>query len=129
VWQCTACEEVNCETNPNDAVCVQDSSCIGCHGLASSESSGGIENSHPWSYVGCTGCHGGVGRDPNDPTRALSKEESHVPLPPAMAVNGSTNEPNQTTYSNYYLARAGVEALEGGLDWLQFINPDGERRR
>jgi len=122
-WVCGECAEVDCTTNPDDAVCKADAACINCHGLKSSQSSTGIENSHPWSYVGCVDCHGGVGRDAANPDRRLTKEESHVPMPPEMAETGSTSQPKQTSYKNHYLGRAGVEEMTGGLEWIQVMNP------
>ncbi len=122
-WHCAECPPVDCTTNPGDALCKQDSSCIGCHGLASSEGGVGIENSHPWAYVGCVACHGGSGRDAQDPTRQLTKEEAHAHIPHEIAQAGSVSVPTRSAYANYYLAKAGVENLEGGKEWLRFVNP------
>jgi hypothetical protein len=117
-WQCSDCEAVvDCAANPSDPMCEKDASCIGCHGLASSDGGEGIENSHPWADLGCTACHGGDG------TVGLSKDQSHVSIPREMAAGDSTSVPNQTFYKNYYLGRAGVENLSGGLEWIRFMNP------
>src|SRR3990170_4080361 len=76
-----------CFDNPTAVICAKDAACISCHGLATSSTSGGIENSHAWSYVACVDCHGGVGRDEADPTRRLSQDESHVAMPEEMRVS------------------------------------------
>lgn len=122
-WECSECPDIDCAADPGQAVCKNDGACIGCHGLASSPDSPGIENSHPWSYVGCTGCHGGIGVDPDDPARRLSKEESHVRMPLEMAQNASINVPSESYYANNYLGRAGLENYSGGLAWIRFMNP------
>lgn len=120
-----------CDANPDATICAKDAACIACHGLATSSTSGGIENSHAWSYVACVDCHGGVGRDENDPTRRLSQDESHIAMPVEMRVSvDDLSTPNQTQYTNRYLALAGVELLDDpdtdtheGLAWLRFRNP------
>lgn len=122
-WHCTPCPPVDCAQNPSEAICRSDAACVSCHGLASGPGTAGIENAHPWSPIGCTGCHGGTGVDPADPARRLSKEEAHVHLPHAIAEGGSVTTPTRTAYRNHYLGRAGVEDLEGGRAWLRFANP------
>jgi len=122
-WHCAQCGAIDCASNPNDPVCKADQSCIRCHGLASSEAGTGIENAHPWSYLGCVDCHGGAGVDLANPTRLLTIEESHVHIPHDIAQSGSVTTADRTAYANYYLARSGVENLTGGLDWLRFANP------
>ncbi len=87
-WECKACPPVDCAANPADAFCVQSKSCIGCHGLASSNGTGGIENAHAWSPLSCVDCHGGKGEDPANPARQLTRDESHVPMPKEMADQG-----------------------------------------
>lgn len=123
-WVCDPCDdaEVDCGAFPEAPVCRQDGSCIGCHGLKTSADGVGIENAHAWSYVGCTVCHGGRGVDDSDPGRQLTQAESHVPMPAEMAEPGS-NTPRRTSYENNYLGRAGVEEMEGGLEWIRFMNP------
>ena len=122
-WHCDGCPPVDCNTNPNEPICKTDAACIGCHGLASQPGGVGIENAHPWSTLGCTVCHGGVGADPNDPTRKLTQAEAHVHIPHDIADNGSITKPIRTVYKNFYLGRAGVEQLPGGPEWIRFMNP------
>ena len=139
-WRCFECEnEVPddgidgeyCDQNADAVVCVKDAACVACHGLATSSSSGGIENSHAWSYVACVDCHGGVGRDEADPTRRLSQDEAHVAMPVEMRVSvEDLSTPQRDQYTNRYLALAGVELLDDpdtseheGLAWLRFRNP------
>lgn len=122
-WECSECPPIDCAADPNATVCKSDAACIQCHGLANAEGATGIENSHPWSYVGCTGCHGGVGVDPANPTRALTQEESHVAIPREMAAGNSISVPDETAYANHYLGRAGVEQYAGGEEWIRFMNP------
>jgi hypothetical protein len=122
-WHCDECPPVDCAAAPTDPLCAKDASCIRCHGLASAEDAVGIENAHPWAYLGCVECHGGTGVDPGDPAHALGVEESHVHIPHEIAQSGSITTPDRTAYENYYLAHAGVERLEGGLEWLRFVNP------
>lgn len=122
-WNCAPCEEIDCAADPTAEVCKADASCIGCHGLKSGPDSPGIENSHPWSYLGCTTCHGGVGVDANDPDKRLTMEEAHVAMPAEMASPGDPKTPRQGNYDNNYLGRAGVENMAGGLDWIRFMNP------
>lgn len=122
-WHCGECPQVDCAANPNDPICKSDASCIGCHGLASSDGGEGIENAHPWAYLGCVDCHGGTGVDPANPVRQLAKDEAHVHIPHEIAQDGSVTTPTRTAYENYYLARAGVERLEGGPEWIRFMNP------
>jgi hypothetical protein len=97
-----------------------DTACVGCHGRAS-PGGAGIEDAHPWAPIGCTGCHGGDGAAASG--TGLSKEESHVHIPHEIAREGSVTTPDEPAYRNVYLGRAGVEELEGGLDWIQFMNP------
>ncbi|MCC7071533.1 MAG: hypothetical protein IT383_09430, partial [Deltaproteobacteria bacterium] len=113
-----------CDANPNATVCAKDAACIACHGLATSSTSGGIENPHAWSYVACVDCHGGVGFDPVDRTRRLSQDEAHVPMPESMRVSVEDySTPQRDKYGGKYLALAGVERLPGGDEWLRFRNP------
>src|SRR3990172_611330 len=122
-WHCAQCGAIDCASNPNDPVCKADQSCIRCHGLASSEAGTGIENAHPWSYLGCVDCHGGAGVDLANPTRLLTIEESHVHIPHDIAQSGSVTTADRTAYANYYLARPGVENLTRARDWLRSSNP------
>jgi hypothetical protein len=122
-WHCEPCDEIDCAASPEAGVCKQDASCIGCHGLKSGPDAVGIENAHPWSYLGCTSCHGGLGVDPAQPSRQLTMAEAHVPMPPEMASPGDPRTPRQGSYANHYLGRAGVEGMTGGLDWIRFMNP------
>ncbi len=123
-WECAPCDdEVDCAATPDAEVCKKDAACIDCHGLKSGPDTDGIENSHPWSYIGCTTCHGGVGVDDSDPTRRLSKEEAHVPMPAEMAQSSDGSRPREGAYRNHYLGRAGVEEMSGGLAWIRFMNP------
>jgi hypothetical protein len=122
-WHCEPCDEIDCAVTPDAAVCKQDASCISCHGLKSGPETVGIENSHPWSYLGCTTCHGGTGVDASDPERRLTMAEAHVAMPPEMATPGDQTTPRQGDYRNHYLGRAGVEEMAGGLAWIRFMNP------
>ncbi|MCK6572999.1 hypothetical protein L6V77_18105 [Myxococcota bacterium] len=122
-WRCGDCPAVDCNRNPADAACQKDAACITCHGLQGQAAQGGIENAHPWSYLGCVECHGGVGVDPANPVRMLTKEEAHVHIPAEIAEAGSATTPTETAYRNRYLGRAGVETLAGGLEWIRFMNP------
>lgn len=122
-WHCDPCAEIDCAATPDAEVCRKDASCIDCHGLKSGPDTAGIENSHPWSYLGCTACHGGTGLDENDPDRRLTMAEAHVPMPAAMASPGDPTTPRQGDYRNHYLGRAGVEQMAGGLEWIRFMNP------
>ncbi|MBI4814927.1 MAG: hypothetical protein HY791_01635 [Deltaproteobacteria bacterium] len=126
-WECSDCPAVDCNTSPSDPACARDRACVACHGLASSGSSGGIENMHPWLYVTCVDCHGGVGVDPTQPTRQLTREQAHVSMPAAMAQGTGGTEPKRTVYENHYLGRGGVESLAGGPEWLRFVNPSDLR--
>lgn len=122
-WHCGDCPAVDCNLHPQDPACQADAACIRCHGLQGQAAEGGIENAHPWAYLGCVACHGGVGVDPANPLRMMSKEESHIPIPGEIAEAGSVTTPTETTYRNHYLGRAGVEKLAGGLEWVRFMNP------
>lgn len=122
-WECGACPAVDCNTNPGDAFCVQSKSCIGCHGLASADGKPGVENAHAWSPLSCTDCHGGKGEDAANPSRQLTRDEAHVAMPKEMADQGSTSLPSRSLYASAYLGRAGVEKMQGGLEWIRFMNP------
>ncbi|MCC7112537.1 MAG: hypothetical protein IT382_24815 [Deltaproteobacteria bacterium] len=141
-WRCTDCEDGSggggvggggggggitgdyCDQNPDATVCAKDAACIACHGLQTAAGGTGIENPHAWSYVACVDCHGGVGRDEADPTRRLSQDEAHVPMPESMRVSvDDLSTPQRDKYGGKYLALAGVERLPGGAEWLRFRNP------
>ncbi|MEW5848248.1 MAG: hypothetical protein AB2A00_05510 [Myxococcota bacterium] len=122
-WHCSDCPSLDCNATPTDPACAKDVACIRCHGLQTANGGQGIENPHPWRYVACVDCHGGVGRDPANPDRILSKSEAHVPMPAEMTQSGTSNTPKRTSYENHYLGRGGVENLNGGLQWLRFTNP------
>lgn len=133
-WNCHACEgtggnppALDCNATPNDVRCAKDRACINCHGLSTGPGSAGIENPHPWLYVACVDCHGGVGLDAANPTRNLSKEEAHVALPAAMREGTNGSLPKRTVYANNYLGKGGVESLAGGPEWLRFSNPSDLR--
>lgn len=145
-WRCHECEGSGiggegegepqdpgeyCDNNPTAVICAKDAACIACHGLATSSTGSGIENSHAWSYVACVDCHGGVGFDPADRTRRLSQDEAHIAMPKEMRVSvEDLSTPARAQYANRYLSLAGVELLDDadttehdGLAWLRFRNP------
>jgi hypothetical protein len=113
-----------CDQNPTATVCAKDAACIACHGLQTGPGGAGIENSHAWSYVACVDCHGGVGFDPADRLRRLTQDEAHIAMPTEMRVSeDDSSTPERDQYTNRYLALAGVELLDGGLEWIRFRNP------
>ncbi len=122
-WHCDPCPQVDCAQTPNEAICRSDGACVSCHGLSAGPTTAGIEDAHPWSPLGCTACHGGRGVDPADPQRRLTREEAHVAMPSQMVQPGNTSTPSRAAYKNHFLARAGVEHLAGGPEWLRFVNP------
>lgn len=128
-WSCRACDTpaLDCASTPNDPLCAKDAACINCHGLANGPGTSGIENMHPWSYIACVDCHGGLGRDPANPSRALTQQEAHIAMPVEMRDSADPDQPNRTFYENAYLGSGYIENFEGGLDWIRFRNPSDLR--